>query len=216
MNWAPDLWYHLISSSRNRRAIWSLGWFFISISCWDKMRVSAILSRSSIIVERHCYSFLYIPVVCLAHPVRNRLMARILKFHLWIGVQPTAGLSHEFLTISAKPSRCNHPNSNLNGRRTVGELVELESRMMGAWSESDSIRSRARTVTIGNFNSHSVSMSTRSSCSYVGTGRLLAQVNCRPDILASRRFKLSITALNKKGQCVSKRSLFFSSWYLRI
>ena len=146
--------------------------------------------------------------MCFAHPVRCFLMALILKFHLWIGVRLTAGFSQTFLIMFINPSRCSHPNSNLKGRRGGG-FIELGFRMMGAWSYNASIRSRAHTVIIWYFSSHLVSMTTLSSLSYVGIDRLLAQVNCRPDIRASRRSKLSITALKRKGQWVSKRSLFF-------
>ena len=120
------------------------------------------------------------------------------------------GLSQIFLTISSKPSRCSHPSSNLN-RRVHGGLGKPVVNKMGAWSDRSWIRSRAHTDTKGNFDSQSVSISTRSSFSYVGSGRLFAQVKILPIIETSLKSKLSMTVLSRKGQWLSNRPLLFSN-----
>lgn len=95
--------------------------------------------------QRHCFSFFYIPLVCLAHPFRNCHEARIIWFHLWMCRRPTAGLSHTYFTRSAKPFRRSHPNSNLNRQHATEIFAEFVSRMIVAWSKSTSLRLRART-----------------------------------------------------------------------
>jgi hypothetical protein len=130
-------------------------------------------------------------------PPRYLRIERSLLFHLWIGVFPATGLSQMNLTMSEKPSQCNHPSSNLNGRLRCRISVPVVNRI-GAWSYKALIRGRARTKTRGNLSSQSESMSNRSNFSYVGSGRLLAQVNCLPTIVTSLKSKLSMTSLNKK------------------
>jgi hypothetical protein len=174
-----------------------LDWFFNSISCADRGPISAKASRPSMMEESLDFLFLRTPVTWRAQPLRWLRKARILIFHLCIG------------DVAENPSLCNHPSSNLNLRLPGGLGVPVV-KSIGAWSENPSIRSRARTDTIGNLDSQLASISTLSSFSKVGLGRLFAQVNCLPIIVTSLRSKLSITALNRKGQWSSNRPLLFS------
>jgi hypothetical protein len=96
-------------------------------------------------------------------------------------------------------SRCSHPSSNLNMRLHDCLGIQVVNNM-GAWSDNLSIHSRPCTDTIGYLSSQSVSICMRSSFSYIGSGKLLAHVNCRPTIETSLKSKLSMTTLNKKGQ----------------
>jgi hypothetical protein len=99
-----------------------------------------------------------------------------------------------------KPSLRSHPNSNLNiGCVDVRDDSPEVSRR-GVWSDISLVR--AYTVVSGNFSSHSVVMRTRSSFSKVGLARLFVHVYFLPDIYNSFKFRLSITALNKKDHLV--------------
>ena len=81
------------------------------------------------------FFFFDILMVSFAHQFKNRRITRALKFHLWIGVQPIAGLCHTFLTRFADPSCCNNPNSNLKGWCTCEQSVGFVSRMIGTSSD---------------------------------------------------------------------------------
>ena len=126
-----------------------------------------------------------------------------------MGDIPTTGLDQILFTKSLNPSRSNHTNSNLNLWYIWGFVIPVVRRI-GAWSDSDSIRSRVCTVTKRYLVSQSVSISTRSSFSYVGSGKLFAHVNCLPDMWTSFRSELSITALKRMDQWLSNQPLLFS------
>jgi hypothetical protein len=59
---------------------------------------------------------------------------------------------------------CSHPSLNLNLQGGSG-LDNPVANKMGGWSDKPTIRDRARTDTVGNFDSQSVSMSTLSNFS---------------------------------------------------
>jgi hypothetical protein len=198
INWAFDRWYHLSSSSRRRSAIYAFNWLFNSIFCRDRGLNSAKASKSSIIDDKRVFSFLRISETWPAYPERCLCIARILLFHLNMGVLPETGISQTFLIISWKPSWYSYPSSNLKGRLHTGLGVPVVKRM-GAWSDNFTIRSSARTDTIGYLSSQSVSINMRSSFSYVGIGKLFVHVNYWTIIETSLKSKLSMTALNKKG-----------------
>jgi hypothetical protein len=132
--------------------------------------------------------YIYRPLVWHAHPLRYFHNVRTLLLHLWMGLCPITELFQTSFTMSAKPSRCNQPNSNLNCGLFTWSFVAPMPRSNGAWLESASIRSTSCIVTIWCFAPHFVSISKQSSFSYVVTGLLFTQVN-RPHILISLRSK---------------------------
>ena len=60
------------------------------------------------------------------------------------------GFVQTSLTSSSKPSRCSQPNSNLHWWLSWGFGVPVDKRIW-AWSDKASIRSKARTVTMGRY-----------------------------------------------------------------
>ena len=72
INWSFDRWYHLCYSSHNRCSSCVFDWLFSSISCTYKGRPSTISASSSIMDERHDFSFLRIPFVWRAQPLRMK------------------------------------------------------------------------------------------------------------------------------------------------
>jgi hypothetical protein len=208
-NWDLDRWYHLSSSSRSKPTNFALNWFFKSISCIFSCLISAMAFKSPIDVERPSFYFLSCLVVRRTHPPRYIRTPWSLLFHLWIGVPTTKYCSHIFLTISENPSLCNHPSSNLNEHLWGGEGMPVLS-SMGEWSNNDSILGRVCPENSGYFCSQFESISTLSSFSYVGWGRLFSQVNCLTIIDISFKSKLSLTTLNRNDQLLSTAPLLFS------
>jgi hypothetical protein len=172
------------------------------------------LSRASNLSRIACFSFLLWPPTFLAQPLRNWRILLTRACHLSRGLLPPLSFSQTSVTISVKPSLNNHPSSNLNSCCREVLPPTLVSNKRGVWSERSLLHGTV--VARGKCSSQSVDIRIRSNFSKVGLARAFAQVNCRPVISSSRRFRPSMTALNRNGHLGLKLELFFSFGFLRI
>jgi len=153
------------------------------------------------------------PLIWEAHLRKCLRKALHILFQRWTEFLPFTGLFQISITQSLKSSWVNQLSSSLNSFPFPLKAGVPVSKSRGVWS--DTPLSKVCSETKGYLNSHSVDIRALSNLSYVGLGSELAQVNCRPKSV-SQRSKLSITALNRKGQRSTYVSLFLSLLDLKI